>query len=371
MAKRKRSTLAKVDEVVDTLSEELIPIKKPRGPIKFKIELNEEQKEAKRLVLENRVTIITGKTGSGKAQPLTSKILTPCGWTTMGELKVNDLVIGVTGKSTRVTGIFPQGKKEIFKVSFSDGSSTLCCGEHLWNVKTHRLRNKWRGKHSDLEKVETEYITLSIKQIREDLFLKDRLNYSIPMVDPVEFDKQELPIDPYVLGLLLGDGSFRQNISFSSMDEELIDTIKKYAADVNCILKEKKQISKAREFYFTGESSTNYILDTIKKLELFDKKSEEKEIPHTYKFSSVEDRVELLRGLMDTDGSTTGKSTTFHTSSEKLKNDVVELIRSLGGIATYSSKTPKYKYKGQVKTGLTCYSINVCLSNINPFNLSR
>src|SRR5437868_11405291 len=84
---------------------------------------------------------ITGEGGDeigrgGRAQPLDAKILTPAGWRTMGDLRVGDLVIGANGKATRITGVFPQGPKDIFRVTFSDGASTCCCDDHLWQVTT-------------------------------------------------------------------------------------------------------------------------------------------------------------------------------------------------------------------------------------------
>ena len=122
-----KGTRAKKPEVTERIQKEVV---QKKGPIKYNIELNEEQKQAKRYILEKQITILTGKAGSGKAQPLHSKILTPSGWKTMADIKVGDEVITQSGEKTKVNGVFPQGEKEIFRVNFSDRSSTECCGEH-------------------------------------------------------------------------------------------------------------------------------------------------------------------------------------------------------------------------------------------------
>lgn len=83
-----------------------------------------------------RISTIHGPSNEGKAQPLSAKILTPTGWTTMGEIHVGDLVIGADGKAHRVSGVYPQGEKEVFKVTMNDGATTRSCGEHLWYTTT-------------------------------------------------------------------------------------------------------------------------------------------------------------------------------------------------------------------------------------------
>ncbi len=320
--------------------------------------------------------LFTGPTGSGKAQPLCSKILTPNGWITMGKIKLGDKVITQSGEPTIVNGVFPQGKKEIFKISFSDGSSTMCCKEHLWNVKNFCNRNKKRGPKKNRKKIETEFQTLSIDEIKNNLIYNGtHKNYSIPIVNPVKFNKKELPLDPYFLGLLLGDGGLSQKtIHYSSEDDELLSYVDLYSRSLGCSFKSEKIKNNYIEGRITPifrSYNNNIILKELKLLNLMGKKSEEKFIPDIYKYSSVEHRIELLKGLMDTDGSTTGISTTFHTSSKLLRNDVIEIVRSLGGIATYSSKIPKYKYLGKILEGRESYSVSISLNNINPFKLKR
>lgn len=343
-------------------------------PLKYEIQLNEEQKEAKALILNNEITILTGKAGSGKAQPLYSKVLTPEGWKQMGELKVGDEVVNPDGGNSIIKGIFPQGKKKNFKISFSDGSSTECCDEHLWNVKTYLSRNKWRGSKNNLSKVNSEFETKKLSELMNNLIYKDRINYSIPITEAIKFKKKEYIIEPYLLGLLIGDGGLTgHSITYSSEDEELLNYINNCLESTNCSLKEIKNNKK----YFEGRISSprgenNFINEELINLNLKNKNSKDKFIPEIYKFGSIEQRLELLQGLMDTDGSTTGISTTFHTSSKQLRDDFIELVRSLGGVATYSIKKPKYKYKGKTYDGQEHYNISIKLpEDINPFKLKR
>ena len=320
--------------------------------------------------------MLLGPTGVGKAQPLTSKILTPTGWINMGKVKVGNKIITQSGETTIITGVYPQGKKEIYKISFSDGSSTECCNEHLWAVKNFLDRNKRRGKKNNRKKINTDFSILQLNEIKENLiYNKTHKNFSIPIVEPIKFNKTKQILDPYFLGLLIGDGGISQKtIHFSSEDKELLDSIESFSKEFDCSFKIDSIKGKHIEGRITPikrSRNNNKILSELKLLGLMGKKSEYKFIPNIYKYSSIEDRIKMLQGLMDTDGSTTGISTTFSTSSYLLKNDIIELVRSLGGIATYSSKIPKYKYLGKTLEGKKSYNISIKLCNINPFRLKR
>ncbi|HLL89759.1 MAG TPA: SNF2 helicase-associated domain-containing protein, partial [Tepidisphaeraceae bacterium] len=157
--------------------------------------------------------------GLGKAQPLDAKVLTPTGWTRMGDVQVGDRVVGSDGKPCRVTGVYPQGKRDVFRVTFSDGSGTECCDEHLWHVNTPVRRH--RGLPGRV---------LPLAQIRQRL--RDGTGnalHFVPLVQPVEFepaltvpDGSRLPIAPYLLGALLGDGGIAHRVIISSADDDLL-----------------------------------------------------------------------------------------------------------------------------------------------------
>src|SRR5256886_9232233 len=148
----------------------------------------------------------------GRAQPLTAKVLTPDGWRPIGDLAVGDLVVGSSGLPTPVLGVYPQGRKLVYRVTTQDGASTLACGEHLWTVRTPDDRSHRRPSRV----LQTQEM---IGQLRRGYVHR----FELPLVDPVEFVPQEVPIDPYALGLLLGDDCLTTSTtpSFSTADPEL------------------------------------------------------------------------------------------------------------------------------------------------------
>jgi phosphate starvation-inducible PhoH-like protein len=130
----------------------------------------------------------------GRAQPVDTSVLTPVGWRRFGDLEVGDLVIGSDGMPTPVIGVYPQGRKEVFRVTAQDGASTLACGEHLWTVRTagDRRHGRWRT-------VQTQDMVGNLRSFHAH-------RYELPMVGPVELVERQVPMHPYALGLLLGDG---------------------------------------------------------------------------------------------------------------------------------------------------------------------
>lgn len=328
------------------------------------------QREAVRTMLEWGSGIIAFEMGTGKAQPLTAKVLTPQGWRLMGDIQVGDEVINSQGTVSHVTGVYPQGEKEIYKVTFSDGSSTECCDEHLWSVNTPT--RIWRGMPARV---------LSLKQIANDLCINNgNAKHYIPIVKPVQFPNQDLPLDPYLLGVLLGDGGIsRLTIKISSADQELLDSassllptgVQLYQCAPTKTSRYDWRISTGAK---GGAQRFNPVLDALRKLGLQGHLSYTKFIPESYKFSSIEQRIALLQGLLDTDGSIDKRTGAieFHSSSKQLALDVIEIVQSLGGRATFRSKAPQYTYNGEKRNGSTAYSAGICLSpGIVPFRLSR
>ena len=169
-------------------------------------------------------------------QPLDAKILTPNGWTTMGELKIGSEVVGRDGKPTKVIGIFPKGKKSVYKISTVDGRSTECCEDHLWLTKT--FENKKRQKNGNVK---------TTKQIMDSLYIKKhngiKMNHYLPRNEPVHFNESKLPLSPYVLGAILGDGCISDSVNVSNTDIELIQRINNELSLLNCYLVNNKNIS--------------------------------------------------------------------------------------------------------------------------------
>lgn len=295
------------------------------------------------------VTLLAAAGGSGKAQPLWSKVLTPTGWKLMGDIQPGDEVITGDGSITKVTGVFPQGKKPIFRVQMSDGATTHCCDEHLWLTKTQGDRN-----------YAYDWSVRPLKEIRETLHLhksngrKDR-NHSIPMTGPVQFYEQELPIHPYLLGVILGDGSITEHgFVLTISDEEIADKVVSLLPPSHSLV--VKQIkSKCIDYTVKcGRGPTN-LRETLKTLGLFGCHSWDKFVPEQYLHGSVQQRLDLLHGLMDTDGTTGGTSTTFDSSSKALRDAVVFIVQSLGGKVSCSERQPWYTYKGEKRQGRVSY----------------
>ena len=338
----------------------------------------EHQKRVAWRVVQSGNTYMAHSVGAGKAQPLDAKILTPTGWKFMGDIAVEDSVIAGDGTVTRVIGVYPQGEKEIYRVEFSDGSSTECCDEHLWLTMTYAARSaKTDSKRLGKTWKSAEPQVRQLSEIRESL-LSDHLNaknHSIPIVGKVEFKKQKHEISPYILGVLLGDGDIGYDrIRITTGDREIINTVTKLLPGTS-MMKAVKQPERCPTWAINGntDNGTNPFIRSLKSMGLQGTKSHTKFIPEQYKFDSIRNRSELLKGLLDTDGSMSKNgSVYFYTVSERLADDVVFLVQSLGGIVNRKTKTPKFVYNGIQKTGKLCHVLCICLPNdIVPFTLSR
>lgn len=325
------------------------------------------QREGVRFLALHNHALLADDMGLGKAQPVDEMVLTPNGWTRIGYLKVGSSVIGANGKSTIVTGRFPQGELDIYEIKFNDGSSTRCSIDHLWNVKTPNDRVR-----------DGKYRTMTLGQIIEKgIFDKSHNSkWFIPIVEPVCFDDNmnvELPLDPYLMGSLLANGSFRyRNVNHNGSNEqrnaflklipEFCELNKRNDITYNFIIKEE----------YNGKFSKNYMTEIAITTGLHGKYSYEKFIPEEYMFSTVENRLSLLQGLMDNDGTVSedGMVSEYNTTSKQLANDIVSLVQSLGGIARLSTREPKYEYKNKKMTGRTDYRIRIKLQpNMVPFRI--
>lgn len=293
-------------------------------------------------------------TSVGKAAPNYTKIPTPNGWTTVGEIKVGDYLFDRHGKPTKVLAVYPQKeKKQIYKVYFKSGRVAECCNEHLWSYYSN-LNDKNPNK----------LITSTLQEIIDNpkglKNNKGAYRWSIPVCEPVQYSEKMLPIKPYIMGLILGDGSFRykesnKSFSFSSNDEELVKSIA-----INMGYNSyKKYKGNDYSWYFESNFKNHknvWVEDILKDYpELWDKKSEDKFIPKEFLYGSVEQRFDLLAGLLDTDGSIDKKgSINFTTISLALRDNVIELCESLGMTCSYlvDKRTEKYT------TG-ECYRVDI------------
>lgn len=300
--------------------------------------------------------LIGDQPGLGKQNPVTTPILTPTGWVPMGTLKVGDLVGTVDGTFTKVTGVFPQGIQRVYEIHFRDGTKAECGKEHLWSVSSPLRRKRARKSERSM------WITKTTADLIEGgLRLPDigdnrvRAKWFIPLVEPVQHPYQDLPIDPYVLGILIGDGCLVNGAtSFSNpdFDSDIRENVRK-RLPVGFGITEDRSPNCPRFFIVCGKNAHS-IKWAISDMGL-DVHSAEKFIPHSYQFASVAQRWDLLRGLMDTDGSCKSNRATFHTTSLKLADGVAQLVRSLGGVAIVrgydrSAEEKPYEYQVNIKT---------------------
>jgi len=306
-----------------------------------------------------------GSAGTGKAQPLHSKILTPKGWKFMGDIVVGDKVLTPKNTSATVIGVFSQGKKDIFTITFSDGATAQACAEHLW--KCHVPSDFWNTKDSTEKIVNTEFLSVWLD---EKTTRNSPANISIDLVNAIEQPTQYLLIDPYLLGVLLGDGHISQSTpKLSSADRHIVETIQTILQKEEYSLKQSTgtydynivNLTHYRDGIYQrgGRKKTNNYTDKLKELALYGKRSHEKFIPKSYKEGSIEQRLELLRGLMDTDGTVSKRNggVSFTTTSPHLACDVQEILWSLGAKCSIKTRQPTYTYKDERKIGRVAYTL--------------
>lgn len=279
------------------------------------------------------------RNGTGKAQPLYSKIKTPRGWTTMGEIAVGDVIITPSGTKSTVTGIFPQGKKETYRISFSDGRYTDACKDHLWKVFSQSFSSKKENKWKTLTTAELINHTANHKGHKN----KSTYYKYVPLIQPEEIDDISLPLEPYFLGAMLGDGGMTvhvHGIGFTTADVELFENMKQ-------VLPENYQMTKNHYddygYSFTYKKREKYskLRLALSDLNLYGAKSVSKFIPDIYKNASTNQKIALIQGLVDTDGHVEKKSGSLSitTVSKQMAIDIQEIIQSIGGIAKIRTKT--------------------------------
>ena len=218
----------------------------------------------------------------GRAQPVDTNVLTPSGWRPIGEIAVGDEVIGSDGKPTEVLGVYPQGVKDVYQVTARDGGTTRATDEHLWTVITE-----------DGEQVlQTDEMSAALEADVPPV-------YVLPMLTgPVELTARDVPMDPYATGLSIRDGSRTSGRSSGSP---------------------------------SGSVATLAEVATV---------------PDAYLYNSVEVRTAVLQGLLDSDGDVIAADGARHvrytTASAKLRDDVLFLVRSLGGVAEVRERDNLY-----------------------------
>ena len=306
----------------------------------------------------------------GKAQPLDARVLTPHGWARMGGLREGDEVIAGDGSVTTVVGVYPQGVRPVLRLTFDDGATTRCCEEHLWVVKDREARTR---------KEHRRYGQWGVMQAGE---IRRRWGdvpsavqaVSIPTVGRNDHRDVPLPLDPYLLGVLLGDGCLRGRVGFTTDDGEVLGDVVG-ALPPGCAVEARGRydydiVGTER----VGSHRVNPVLTAVRGLGLADKLSYDKRVPDAYLFAGTEQRIALLQGLMDTDGCINiGGAMDFCSVSEGLARDVQALVRSLGGKAVCSERArPTYTATdGMKREGARAWRVGVRLPGIDVFRIER
>ncbi|SNR53812.1 PhoH family protein [Blastococcus mobilis] len=280
----------------------------------------------------------------GRAQPYSAPVLTPNGFMPIGTVQVGELVIGSDGTPTPVLGVYPQGRKQVYRVTTQDGASTLACGEHLWTVTTPEDRRRGTTR------------TLETQEMIGRLRRAHAHRYELPLVDAVQFEPQEVPLDPYALGLLLGDGCLTTSTtpSFATADPELAVALEsaldgiavQHKAGPDYVL---RHVDGGRG----GLRVANPVTEAIRELGLAGTRSETKFVPWVYTHNSPEVRIALLQGLLDSDGGPVSQHgrrcrVQYATTSARLRDDVTFLVRSLGGVVYTRTRAAAGRRPGRV-----------------------
>ena len=314
----------------------------------------------------------------GRAKPVDTPVLTPDGFRPIGSLAVGDLVIGSDGEPTPVIGVYPQGEKDIYRVTAQDGASTLCSGDHLWAVATRDDRR--RGKPLRV-----------LDHPRDD---RKPAGQSLPprtsfrcTARRCAFPYREVPMDPYALGLLLGDGC----LTGSTTPELRHDRRRARLGTAGRGCPASRSGPGGSPDYMLSQLTSpwqstvlveNPVTGVARRLGLHGTRSTTKFVPDLYLYNSANVRLALLQGLLDADGGPVAQRgrtcrVQYTTTSPRLRDDVIFLVRSLGGVAYTRVRPALGRTPGLVKGRAVyhrhdAYIIDIRLpEGIEPFRLTR
>lgn len=308
-------------------------------------------------MFENKeVQILLANAGTGKGNWVECKVPTPQGIRRFGDLKEGDYVFDRLGFPTKILKVYPRGFMDAYKVTLSDGRSTVVSLDHLWNV--------YRGVYSK------EIYTLELGQMLSEGVRKEdnRPNrvlgnprFYVPSHCARQHEEKKVTVDPYVYGAFIGNGCLTSDyLEFSSDDEE---TVNKVALLMGFDYKKRSVHNYTWDFFKNGRRvrTTDYFTKAYAK---------DKYIPDCYKYNSIQTRWELLRGLFDTDGSAVLSEGRLHVSystiSKRLAEDIKEVLNSLGIVS--------HIYEDKRDSKNICYNVNVNTTKENKcllFSLTR
>ncbi len=331
-----------------------------------------------------------GSAGGGKGSADSDFIITPFGRKLVSDIKVGDQISNPDGSIAQVLQVFPLGNQDIYEFTFIDGATCRVTLDHIWLVNLSGKKLKAARKQIDQESGEfeenttkailmtTEQLINHLNKCKIDELSGKRPNWPlIPLTTPVQFTFNEnrwgnkWPIDPYILGLLLGDGSLHQHISIYTNDSEItnsvIDWTKSYGISYNLDIKPDKN---GHSIVFSKCAKLHEDLDHLK---LSNTYAHNKFIPSNYKLAPLYIRWAIIQGCFDTDGYVDSRGhCSYTTISKQLAEDVQWILRSLGFKSTITSKIPTYTHNNEKKQGQLAYTVNAIGNNTkNLFRLTR
>lgn len=347
--------LAEKEDVTDWLGKhpiaELLTLLGPESVEMNPCNWEEFQKETDKIrylcgdiLAAQTVNILVADAGIGKGGSVNTKLLTRYGWLRMGSVNVGDKIIGGTdGKEVEVTGVYPRGEQEMFRVTFWDGAHVLCDGDHLWQVSERTPG----GRNGD-------WVVLNTRTIkdRHDAYGGDINPFAIPHTPIVgdlgDSGSEILTIDPYLLGTYLGDGSSSVGgcVTIADTDESVLNAWRTLAPSGDSV----RMIGDGYVGFRINSGGLRKRSATARALDLLGltgKTSADKFIPDHYMFAGVGVREKLLAGILDTDGSVGDNNIEYSSASLALADGVVFLARSLGMRAT----EPRVTSAGYIKGG--------------------
>jgi superfamily II DNA or RNA helicase len=302
------------------------------------------------------------------AQPLDSKILTPTGWKLMGDMVVGDAIIDPDGGTAYVEGISTQRIQPTYAVTTNNGAVVECSKDHLWLVQKYSRRATACSDGWEVLPL-SELLAQGVTYSRPSGGVSYR--FSLPPIAPVTYKAQPTPpIPPYTLGVLLGDGSLTSTIEFASVDAEVVERIRGELLPGTTLVSYNRSggiYHNLSSGYSKGSPRTtkrNPYITAAKELGIFGVTASSKRVPPSYLLGSPEDRLALLRGLMDSGGCAFSRLATFGSTSKGLCLDVVDLVRSLGGLAKIRSR------KASGAGNLPVWVVDIKMTE-SPFHLTR
>ena len=298
-----------------------------------------------------RITEFFGDPGGGKAQPLDAHILTPSGWMMMRDAQVGQTIFDGKGTTCKIDGVYPQGVRDIYRITFDDNTSIRVSDEHL-NVC-------WRDNADSGSREDFCIETLDLIELMDlsDYKKHSKLRVDIPVVD---WPEQLVDIDPYLLGVLIGSGDLASGtLDINGEDSPVLDIVRRVLErDWGCTLIPSDSDSTVYHIYNYQESSgRSRLLTALEKYQLicnpFDL-----HIPKEYLYNTRKVRIQLLQGLYDINGvvstydpadDSSSVSYEYSTLSPQFSEDLAFLVRSLGIKDTIVRNKSVYSWDG-VKT---------------------